>query len=160
VLGLLGGDLCRTLGGRGDENRLRSDDALHVPIDLGVAILDGRETIFVAHLVARRSWWFGRIFVAMNAEYLGRWDLAPRSHPNDGRVDTLDVNLRFGDRVKAWPRLRGGTHVPHPGIVERRVGSLTVSFHRAVPIEVDGVGVGRARDLTVRVEPDAFRVVV
>ena len=28
ALGLLGGDLCRTLGGKGDEARLRSADAI------------------------------------------------------------------------------------------------------------------------------------
>ena len=36
-LGLLGGDLCRTLGGPGDEARLRSADAMTFPVDLGVA---------------------------------------------------------------------------------------------------------------------------
>ena len=160
VLGLLAGDLCRTLGGRGDETRLRSDDALHVPVDLGLARLDGRETVFVAHLVARRSWWAGRAFLAMNAQYLGRWDVAPRSHPNDGRLDTLDLNLSLGDRWKARSRVRSGTHVPHPGITERRVRTLTVRFDKAVPVAADGVGVGTARELTVRVEPDALRVVV
>ncbi|MGH9118767.1 MAG: diacylglycerol/lipid kinase family protein [Acidimicrobiales bacterium] len=160
VLALLGGDLCRTLGGRGDERRLGSGDGIEVPIDLGVALLDGRETVFLAHLVARRSWWFGRVFVAMNAQFIGPWDVAPRSHPNDGRIDTLDLNLRLGDRWKAWSRLRTGTHVPHPGIEERRVRSLSVRFERAVPVEVDGVRAGRAREIEVRVEPDAVRVAV
>jgi hypothetical protein len=160
VLVLLGGDLCRTLGGRGDEARLRSADALHVPVDLGVALLDGVETVFLAHLVARRSWWYGPAFVAMNAEYLGRWDIAPRAHPNDGRLDTLDLNLRLGDRVAAWRRLRAGTHVPHPGIEERRVATASVRFDRPVRVEVDGIGAGRARAVDVRVEPDAVTVVV
>jgi hypothetical protein len=160
VLGLLGGDLCRTLGGRGDEDRLRSADALRAPIDVGVARLDGEETLFVAHLVARRSWWFGRVFVAMNAEYLRRWDVAPRAHPDDGRLDTLDLNLSFGDRWKAWRRLRAGLHVPHPGIEERRVAGLTVRFDRATPIAADGVHVGSAREVELRLLPDAVEVVV
>jgi YegS C-terminal NAD kinase beta sandwich-like domain len=160
TLGLLGGDLCRTLGGRGDEERLRSGAALRAPVDLGVASLDGDETVFVAHLVARRSWWIGRVFLAMNAEYLGRWDVAPRAHPNDGRLDTLDLNLSFADRGKAWRRLRAGTHVPHPGIEQRRVASLVVRFDRPVPIEVDGVDIGRASEVDLRLVPDALEVVV
>src|SRR3954462_4070300 len=59
TLGLLGGDLCRTLGGRGDEDRLRSDDAMTMPVDLVSVLVDGRQHWFVSHLVARRSWWKG-----------------------------------------------------------------------------------------------------
>ena len=66
-LGLLGGDLCRTLGGTGDEARLRSDAAVQLPVDLGAVLVDGRLHWFVAHLVARRGWWRGRVVAAMNA---------------------------------------------------------------------------------------------
>src|SRR5258706_5926718 len=64
-LGLLGGDLCRTLGGAGDERRLRSSEALTVPVDLGAALVDGRLHWFVAHLVARAGWWRRPIHAAM-----------------------------------------------------------------------------------------------
>src|SRR5690606_11974114 len=60
-LGLVGGDLCRTLGGRGDVDRVRSDAGMRLPTDLGAVLLDGVQHWFVAHLVARRSWWRGRI---------------------------------------------------------------------------------------------------
>src|SRR5947209_4623873 len=97
VLGLLGGDLCRTVGGAGDEARLRSDDAVQLPVDLGAVLIDGRLHWFVAHLVARKRWWRGRVYVAMNAEYIGQWDVAPRGHPNDGLLDTFDVTMSVGD---------------------------------------------------------------
>ena len=42
ALGLLGGDLCRTLGGTGDAARLQSDAAMRFSVDLGEALLDGR----------------------------------------------------------------------------------------------------------------------
>src|SRR5947207_12742551 len=74
TIGLLGGDLCRTVGGAGDEARLQSADAVHLPVDIGAVLIDGRLHWFVAHLVARKRWWRGRIYAAMNAEYLGRWD--------------------------------------------------------------------------------------
>jgi hypothetical protein len=159
-LGLLGGDLCRTLGGLGDESRLRSEDAVRVPVDLGSVLLDGRLHWFVAHLVARRSWWSGRIVAVMNAEFHGAWDVAPRGHPNDGRLDVLDVTMPFGERLKARRRLLTGTHVPHPGIKERRVDAVQFEFDRPVPIWLDGERVTVARRLSVRIEPDALTCVV
>lgn len=160
ALGLVGGDLCRTLGGPGDEARLRSGDAMTFAIDLGTVELDGRPDVFVAHLVARRRWWWGRAVVAMNAEWLGDWDLGPRSHPNDGRLDVTDGDLPWGDRRQARSRARTGTHLPHPALTTARVATLAVDLDRAVPVRLDGVVVGRARRLALGVEPDALTVVV
>jgi diacylglycerol kinase family enzyme len=161
-LGLAGGDLCRTLGGRGDVRRLRSSDAVRLPVDLGAVLVDGRPHWFVAHLVARRSWWRGRVVAVMNAEYVGAWDVAPRAHPNDGVLDVLDVApaLSLGDRVKARRRLPGGAHVPHPAITQQRRAALQIEFARPTPVWLDGERVGTATTLSVRVEPDALTCVV
>jgi hypothetical protein len=159
TLGLLGGDLCRTVGGAGDEARLRSDEAVRLPVDLGAALIDGRLHWFVAHLVARKRWWRGRIYAAMNAEYLGQWDVAPRSHPNDGLLDTFEVTMSVGERLKARSRLPTGTHVPHPGIKVRRVAAVQVDV-AGLDIWLDGELVGPARSLSIRVEPDALTCVV
>lgn len=159
-LGLLGGDLCRTLGGSGDEGRLRSEHAVRLPVDLGAVLLDGRLHWFVAHLVARRSWWRGRIVAVMNAQYLGAWDVAPRSHPNDGRLDVLDVDMPFGQRLLARQRLAAGTHVPHPDIQQRRVDAIQVELDRPTPVHLDGERVGTARHLSIRTEPDALVCVI
>ncbi|MCU1453502.1 MAG: hypothetical protein JWN46_1648 [Acidimicrobiales bacterium] len=154
--GLLGGDLCRTLGGRGDEERIRSGDAMRFPMDLGSVLIDGRLHWFVAHLVARRSWWHGRVVAAMNAQWIGAWDVAPRSHPNDGLLDTFDADLSLGDRLKARGRLATGTHLPHPGIRERRTASLRVDLERPTDVWLDGERVTRARALAIRIEADAL----
>ena len=83
ALGLLGGDLARTLGGgRGSDLQ-----GVRFTVDLGEALLDGRLHLFVAHLVASTRLWT-RAFVAMNAQWLGDWNLGPRAHPNDGLLDT------------------------------------------------------------------------
>jgi hypothetical protein len=159
-LGLLGGDLCRTLGGTGDEGRLRSEQAVQLPVDLGAVLVDGRLHWFVAHLVARRSWWHGRVVAAMNAQYLGRWDVAPRGHPNDGRLDVLDADLPFRARLQARARLPHGTHVPHPGIEERHQSAVQLDFPRPMPVYLDGQRQSDARTLSIRVEPDALLCVV
>ena len=159
TLGLLGGDLCRTVGGAGDEARLRSDDAMHLPVDLGAVLIDGRLHWFVAHLVARKRWWRGRVYAAMNAEYLGAWDVAPRSHPNDGLLDTFEVTMSVGERFKARSRLATGTHVPHPGIKQRRVAAVQVDV-AGLDVWLDGELIGPATSLSIRVEPDALVCVV
>ncbi|HEV3227275.1 MAG TPA: hypothetical protein VGZ52_10585 [Acidimicrobiales bacterium] len=159
MLGLAGGDLCRTVGGAGDETRLRSDEAMQLPVDVGAVLVDGRLHWFVAHVVARRRWWRGRIFAAMNAEYLGSWDVAPRGHPNDGVLETFEVTMSIGDRLKARSRLPTGTHLPHPQIKERRVSALQVDVD-GLDVWLDGECIGPAHSLSIRVEPDALWCVV
>ena len=152
-LALTAGDLVRTLGGRGA--RLREGEGTHVQVDLGAVLIDGKLQWFLAHLVARHSWLRGRVVVAANAAFIGPWNIAPRAHPGDGRLDLLDGNPSLGDRFKARRRLVTGTHVPHPDISVRRVSATQVDFDRDTPIRLDGELVGRARSLSIRVEPDA-----
>lgn len=159
VLGLIAGDLARSVSAPGDLERLRSDQAREVPVDLGAVLIDGRLHWFVAHLVARNRWWRGRFFVAMNAEYLGTWKMSPRGHPNDGRLDTLDGRLSLDDRIKARSRLPHGGHIPHPHIKARSVSAIQVEFEQPTPVYLDGELVGPARNLSIRVEPDALRCV-
>lgn len=160
TIGLLGGDLCRTLGGRGNEAHLRSETATTVPCDLGVALLDGRLHWFVAHLVARRGWWRGRAWVAMNAAYVGRWDLGPKAHPGDGLLDITDATVPAAERFKVRARLPQGAHLPHPALRTQRTKAAQVVLERPLPVRLDGELVGTFRTISVRVEPDALRVVV
>jgi hypothetical protein len=161
VLGLTGGDLWRTMGAPpGGEARLRSDDAVTFPVDLGSVLVDGRLHWFVAHLVARRSWLHGRTFVAMNAQWLGEWDLAPRGHPDDGKLDITDGDLPFGQRLAARGRLRTGTHLPHPALEHRQVDAVQAELQPPLDVYLDGEKVARASNLSIRVEPDALTVVV
>lgn len=159
VLGLAGGDLCRTLGGSGDLRRLRQGGSM-LTCDVGSVLLDGRIHWFTAHLVARHSWLSGRVLVVMNAAFLGRWNLGPRAHPGDGLLDISDASLPLRQRLAAWRRLPAGTHLPHPAISTARRASFTASFERPVPVLLDGTPAGRARRITVRVESNALTVVV
>ena len=159
-LGLLAGDLCRTMGGLGDEARLRSPDATTAVCDLGSVLLDGKIHWFVSSLVARRSWWRGRAFVVMNAAWLGGWNLAPKAHPGDGLLDVLDVRVSPTQWLAVKRRLPVGDHLPHPGISVRRTAAFQVELERPTEVWLDGVAVGTAKVLSVRVEPDALTVVV
>jgi hypothetical protein len=159
-LGLVGGDLCRTLGGTGDPTRLRSPEATTFPVDVGTVLVDGRLHWFVAHLAAHRRAWRGPFAVAMNAEWLGEWDLGPRAHPGDGLLDVTEGSLPLRDRLTARRRARTGSHLPHPGLRTRRTGAITLELDRPLPVFLDGEAVGAGRRLVLRVEPDALTVVV
>jgi hypothetical protein len=157
-LGLLGGDLCRTLGGGGGEGRLRAGEGVRFTVDVGEVLLDGHLHLFVAHVVARSRLWT-RAFVAMNAQWLGRWNLGPRAHPGDGLLDTYDAELPLSQLAAVRARLHHGAHLPHPGITERRTASADVDLGRSLPVRLDGERVGPAQRLVVRVAPDALVVV-
>ena len=129
---------------------------VRVAVDVGAALVDGRLHWFVAHLVARRSWWRGRLLVAANASFIGRWNAAPRSHPGDGRLDVFDADPPLAVRLAARRRLPSGTHVPHPRITQRRVAASQYDLDPGLDIYLDGVRLDRARTLSLRVEPGAL----
>ena len=110
-VGLGGGDMARTLGG-GAPGRFPGV-VTKAPIDLLRITAGSATTWAVSHVVGRRSWLRGDVVFAMNAQFLGPFDVAPRSHPNDGKVDTLSVNAAMGwrERLQAKGRARTGTHV-------------------------------------------------
>jgi diacylglycerol kinase family enzyme len=159
-LGLLGGDLAATLGATGAEARLHRHDATRVRVDVGSVLLDGRLHWFVAHLVARRSWWRGRIVAAMNADAIGRLRVAPRAHPGDGRLDLVDADPPVLQRLEARRRLRTGDHVPHPDISIRPVEAVQLDLDPPLRVWLDGEALGPARALSIRVEPAGLIVVV
>ncbi len=158
ALCLLGGDLARTLGVRNNETALQAGEGTRLRIDLGMVLLDGRLHCFVSHLVARRPWWRGPIVIAANAAFIGDYNIAPRAHPGDGRLDLLEADLGFSERLKARSRLRSGTHLPHPRIKFRRCRAAQLELEDPTPVILDGIRVGRARTLSIRVEPGVLNV--
>lgn len=163
VVALTGGGLWRTVGGAlGRRPPHAGESCALLGVDLGVVTVGERDVVFAGHLVARRSWWRGEVVAVMNAQYLDGWDVAPRAHPNDGRLDVLHVrsSMSVADRWKARARLPTGTHVPHPDILQSRVEQLALRFERALDLHADGVHVGREEELSVRVLPDALTVAI
>ncbi len=161
TVGLLGGDLFRTLGGQPGAPRWESGDAMAFPIDVMAIDLDGEPMLGVAHVVCRSGrWWAGPTLVAMNAAFVGEWYLGPRAHPNDGLVDVTEGQLAWAQRARGRRRMTSGSHLPHPDLAEARVSTLERSFDRPRRVWVDGVEVGPVSRLAVRVLPDACTVVI
>ncbi|MGB0111695.1 MAG: hypothetical protein WBP59_00600 [Ilumatobacteraceae bacterium] len=158
------GDMLRTLGNPPLDGRATLNE---LPLDVvGVRLDGGAEVIpAVAHVVARSPWtrggWCrGPILLIMNSEFRGRWDVAPRGHPNDGRVEIVraDASLRVRERAQALRRVRSGTHLPHPRISTRSARSGSWSFDTPMVVFVDGRRVGRAGTIEVEVMADAGRL--
>jgi hypothetical protein len=157
---LRSGDLHRTLGSPDPARpglRLVDMDLLHVD-------LDGTPALAVAHVIARRGgplgWWWGPLLGVFNAEYLGRWDPAPRGHPNDGRAEVVEVRPSMSRRARrqAWRRLPSGSHLPHPDITTSHCAETEHTFDPPLDVYLDGQRHGRVRRLRVTVEPDAYRL--
>ncbi|MEM7142298.1 MAG: hypothetical protein AAF548_14845 [Actinomycetota bacterium] len=156
ALALRAGDLARTLGGTGRVTT--GEEGTELTVDVGAALVDGKLHWFVAHLVARHGWLRGRIVVAANAAFIGAWNIAPRAHPGDGLLDVVDADPPLRDRLAARRRLPSGTHVPHPDIRIRRRDAIQVELDRPTAVHLDGRRIGDARNLSIRIEPEALRV--
>jgi len=158
-LGVAGGDLARTCGGANGKHPSSAKvtvDAMRVTLD------DGQPMWGAAHLVARREWLRGELVMVMNAQFYGSYDVAPRSHPNDGKVDVLRVipDMSWRERLQARQRARTGSHLPHPHLAMRSVTDCDLHFDQPVVVWIDGARRGTARRLRVTVEPDAYAIYV
>lgn len=154
--GLSGGDIFLSLGAPAAR-----DPVQRLPMDaLAVQLGGGNEILAVAHVVARRGWWRGPLLAVMNADHVGAWNVAPRAHPNDGKVDAVEVDasMSLRHRWQARGRLPQGTHVPHPEITVRTLTESSWTFLMPTEVSIDGVPYGRAVRIAVRVLPDHFAI--
>jgi hypothetical protein len=155
-VGLRRGDLARTVGG-GADGRFQGE-VLRAPADvLRVSCAHG-ESVAVAHVVARKSWWRGEVVFFMNAQYFGRYDVVPRGHPNDGRFEVLRVSPDMVARARwqAVRRARTGLHLPHPQLVCSSSHELVTSFRRPLTLYIDGRRWVRTSEVRITAVADAF----
>lgn len=159
-LQLTGGDMYRTIGSPrgGSADRRRA-----LPIDVLEVAVDARPPeLAAAHVVIRSPWWRGgplrgRYVMVMNAEFIGDWDVAPRGHPNDGRVEVVEVAADLGvrQRLAARRRLPAASHVPHPSITTRSARRTSWRSARPMAVSIDGRRAVLGRSIEVTVRPDA-----
>lgn len=151
-----GGDLHRTVGAPARVG----DPAHRLPIDVLDVETDRSAHLAVAHVVIRRRWWRGPVVFVCNVGHVGAWNVAPRAHPDDGRLDvvTFEPEMRLRDRWEARRRLPTGTHIPHPSISVRTATEWTWSDRAGARVWVDGVAIGERSHIAVTVLPDATAV--
>lgn len=159
-----GGDLARTLGAG-----VQSKDCSYrrLPIDLMEIICtapsgNDRRYLAASHCVVRRPWWKGGmlrgpVLMICNAQFVRGRDLAPRSHPNDGKIEVLmfEAHLSFRERWKILRRSKTGDHLPHPLITFRQT-SAEVSLVVNGSVRIDGRRIGECSKIWARSLPDAI----
>lgn len=163
-----GGDMWRTIGSR-SRRVLPGETAMCLPIDVmhveyQTVTGDLLTKMAVANVVVRPAnvrggWLRGEISVVANAQFLRKWDVAPRGHPNDGRVELTQVSRAMGlrQRWSARSRLRTGTHLPHPLINAKSVPSFVSNFDEGSQqvLWIDQQRIGQVKSVTIEVISDA-----
>lgn len=161
-IALAGGDLARTMGGGAPGRFHRGASVVRAAVDIVEVTTEGRSSVFVAHLVARRRTWRGSVVFAMNAQFIGQRDVAPRGHPGDGRIEVLQVapTMPWRARLAARRRAITGTHLPHPDLAVSSVTRTRLSFDRPQRIYLDGVFWTSTTQIELTVRPAAVEVLV
>lgn len=164
AIALTGGSFWKMVGGAAVPGRATSPDSVTFPCDVLSISWDGGHVLGVASTVARNPRWTS-VFVAMNTQdlsvrFFGGLRLGHRAHPGDGLVDVYDADLRVSDLRKVAQRARLGAHLPHPRIRESRVASCERTFQRPRRLRVDGISIGRTRNISISVLADRLRLVV
>lgn len=162
VVFLRGGDMLRTLGG--PSHPRDSGRGTEVAIDLMEVRVDGQVVPALSHVLVRGrriggGSLRGPVDVFMNAQFIGGRDLAPRGHPNDGRVEHLGVDPAMGvrQRLLAWRRARNGSHLPHPGISSTSIVRSAVECRGRIVV-ADGEVIGPAATVEVVVAADRAHI--
>ena len=97
------------------------------------------------------------LVVAIGQYFGAGMRIAPRADPGDG---DFDVQVQFGSKLDyalAMPRVFGGTHVPHPRVLEWRTREVKVVCDPPARLEADGEVLGTT-PASFRVLPAALRV--
>ena len=158
---LQSGDLLRALGKHdGVGNVQLNDNCLVLPCDIfRITLNETTEVVALSSVMAgsRRKprWW------VTSGGFLGKLNVAPRAHPNDGLADALsfgDLPLRTTWAIRR--RMRLGDHLPHPQLTMNRAAHVQWQGTGPTSVRIDGKIHGRFTAVRVVVQPDAFSLCV
>ena len=136
---------------------------LQLPFDAVEVIFNAKSHVAYSSVVVRSPWrrggWLrGQLWlVSLTGVYRAR-NVAPRAHPNDGRIDVIhcDASMSLRDRCQAWRRALVGDHLPHRHVSVARVPDASVSSRRDVVVVIDGRRIGTTQSVQMRVLVDEW----
>ena len=160
IIAIKGSKLARALGTNGAQLESKSMRALPfdlIKINFTNSSNEKVMVIAIGYALLRNSWWRGEITAVLNTSFIGDWDCAPRSHPNDGKFDVVSVGsqMRPMQRLIASRRLRLGTHLPHPKISNHQATNLELSSSALPNLFVDGQRFAKVSQISFTLLPDA-----
>ena len=123
-----------------------------------------RADFAVGSVLIGRKPWLGEICIASNSGYLGKRELMPKAHPNDGVFDLLIVHRAMGlrDRLQALRRVNTSNHIPHPDLSVKQAsvfawpGDLDGLPSARCRLNVDGESLGLISSVKLEILPDAM----
>lgn len=167
-IALRAGNLLRAIGNPGVP--MPGGPSLQLPCDVLHARLDDGEPVTVVSSVLIGSLLHPCVWVTTGG-FVGRLNVAPRAHPNDGLVDALEFTDPVSVRqlLSIRTRMRVGDHLPHPALHMHRDATYvwpdnaarkSFGAARRSAVTMDGRHYGRARTVHITVKPDAFMLCV
>ena len=163
-LSILKSDTARMLGITGAANL--NSQMLCTKFDVIEAtyvLTKSEETIrrcFIGRAFISEKLFFGRTIAVLNSSFVGNRDWAPKAHPNDGKLDLveLDGSMNVRQRLTALKLMKSGSHLPHPKIRYNQLSEYEYATDRSASLSIEGVRIGSIRNCFFRVLPDAVNL--
>jgi hypothetical protein len=161
---LTGGDIARSLGN--PVVPVVGSACTEVAIDAmlcDITTTDSRSIHAVAaSSIVVGSYWRGRHLIVSNAGWIGDSNVAPRAHPNDGKVEILTItsHMSLRQRILARRRMQTGTHLPHPDLSSMQIATQSIVRQNEERLMIDGRKIDNWASISITVEPDYWRVLV
>ena len=160
-----GGDIARTLGDPPPPDIGAS--CTEVPIDalrITITLRNGNTITQIASShVMIGNWFRGRLICVTNGGFIGRKNVSPRAHPNDGFLDVMSLLPSMGlqQRYRARQKSILGTHISHPLVETSRARTIEFSaLFRSETLRIDGRRIRVWSSIHIEIVPDYWRLLV
>ena len=156
--------LTRTLGIKNASHR--NDQMLCTKFDVIEAVYTSANSdtatrrCFIGHANIYQKYFLGQIIAILNTSFIGNRDWAPKAHPNDGKLDVveLDGSMSSRQRLTAFRLMKSGSHLPHPKIRYTQKTEYVFIGEKSASMSIDGIRIGSIRRCVFRVLPDAVNL--
>ena len=160
------GDIAHTIGSEtGKRSAIKQIDNRtqwhQLPFDVIEVNIDGVSIRAAAHIRIGHLLW-GECHLLSNVAFYKGKRVFAKSHPNDGKIEVLTMAREMGTRQRfmALMKVRQGSHLPHPHLVNRQVTEELFQFQSPLPIFIDGKKIGNASELRMLVIADAINIYI
>jgi hypothetical protein len=160
------GDIAQTIGSElGKRAAIKQFDNRtqwhQLPFDVIEVDIDGVSLRAAAHIRMGHLLW-GECHLLSNVAFYKGKRVFAKSHPNDGKIEVLTMAREMGirQRFMALMKVRQGSHLPHPHLVNRQVTQELFQFRKSLPIFIDGKKIGNASELRILVIADAINIYI
>ena len=160
LIGLQGGDLHESLGGRGVGEREGDEGTVGLKVDLGQLVIGKSNYLFASYCKISKPLkpWY-TIWV-VNSPIIDHRRISPKSHPADGLLDIVEFSLSFRQSLKAYKRAKSGDHLPHPQIKTSKKRTYMINARGKRKIIIDGKKIAYGKEISLSVIPHAIAVIL